>query len=559
MVLCILYVVMFMRHTSNLEHAIKFAADHIGPPLSLDFKKILWDIETERFFSIKESLDHYLVDWREHNLAFVEAFHLIEGSLYESNEQRRLDLLEKSLEVILDGIYNSMLEYAHDLKSPITVLYMLGVILPILGLVIFPLVGSFLGGAIQWHHIALMYNIVLPVGVMGLGYMILRKRPSGYGESELVRTNPELQQYGQWIIGDRVVPLNLKYVSMLVAFVFVLIGFIPVLLHFFSPGTDFTFFGGGFLDYKGEYGPFGVGALFLSLFIPVGLAIGVWMYYSFTTKRLIVLKKQIDDLENEFGGAVFQLGTRIGDGIPAEMAFGDVARAMGGTPTGKFFATVDRNMRKLGYGLKKAIFDDRVGAILLYPSNLIDSTMRALVETSRKGPRIVSASLLTISNYAKKIKSVNERLRDLLAEILSSMTSQVTFLTPMIAGIVVGVGSMVTSIINKLSEQFQSVNLGGEGLGNLGAIANIFAIEDVIPSYYFQIIVGIYVVQITIILTILSTTIERGVDRTTTHYRIGRNVLRATGLYTIIALIGIIVFTFLANAVSVVSTATGGL
>ena len=36
MVPCILYMVMNMRHTSNLEHAIKFAGEHIGYPLSLD-------------------------------------------------------------------------------------------------------------------------------------------------------------------------------------------------------------------------------------------------------------------------------------------------------------------------------------------------------------------------------------------------------------------------------------------------------------------------------------------------------------------------------------------
>jgi len=39
MVLCILYVVMYMRHTSNLEHGIRFAAEHVGGPLSLDLKK----------------------------------------------------------------------------------------------------------------------------------------------------------------------------------------------------------------------------------------------------------------------------------------------------------------------------------------------------------------------------------------------------------------------------------------------------------------------------------------------------------------------------------------
>src|SRR3989338_3375539 len=35
MVMCILYIVMYMKHTSNLEHAIRFASEHVGDPLSL--------------------------------------------------------------------------------------------------------------------------------------------------------------------------------------------------------------------------------------------------------------------------------------------------------------------------------------------------------------------------------------------------------------------------------------------------------------------------------------------------------------------------------------------
>src|SRR3989344_8434549 len=46
MVLCIFYTVTYMRHTSNLEKAIEFATQHLAPPLSLDLKKVLWDVET---------------------------------------------------------------------------------------------------------------------------------------------------------------------------------------------------------------------------------------------------------------------------------------------------------------------------------------------------------------------------------------------------------------------------------------------------------------------------------------------------------------------------------
>src|SRR3989338_1906303 len=48
MVLCSFYVVTYMRHTSNLENAIGFASEHLGHPLSLDLKKVLWDVETEK-------------------------------------------------------------------------------------------------------------------------------------------------------------------------------------------------------------------------------------------------------------------------------------------------------------------------------------------------------------------------------------------------------------------------------------------------------------------------------------------------------------------------------
>src|SRR3989338_8266357 len=77
MVQSIFYIVTYMRHTSNLERAIEFAANHLEAPLSLDFRKILWDVETERFSTIKDSAEAYLEFWKEWDREFVEAFHLV--------------------------------------------------------------------------------------------------------------------------------------------------------------------------------------------------------------------------------------------------------------------------------------------------------------------------------------------------------------------------------------------------------------------------------------------------------------------------------------------------
>src|SRR3989344_1581140 len=63
MVPAILYVVIYMKHTSNLERAIAFASNHLEGPLALDFKKIFYDVEIGKFSTIKQSLDSYLESW----------------------------------------------------------------------------------------------------------------------------------------------------------------------------------------------------------------------------------------------------------------------------------------------------------------------------------------------------------------------------------------------------------------------------------------------------------------------------------------------------------------
>ena len=178
MVLSVFYIVTYMRHTSNLENAIDFAAEHLPPPLSLDFKKIIWNVETQRYSSIKESLDAYLETWKKYNIEFVESVHLIESSLYENSESRRLNSLEKSLTLILDETYEKMLHYAHNLQGPLTMLNMLGIVLPILGLVILPLVVSFME-QVRWYHLMLLYNIALPIGVFYMSRAVLSTRPTG--------------------------------------------------------------------------------------------------------------------------------------------------------------------------------------------------------------------------------------------------------------------------------------------------------------------------------------------------------------------------------------------
>ncbi len=580
MVQCIFYIVSYMRHTSNLELAIEFASDRIDPPLALDLKKVLWDVESGKYESIKESLDNYLETWRETNIEFVESFHLIEGSLYEPTEDRRISMLEKALRVILEETYEKMLHYAHSLKGPINMLYMLGIILPILSLVILPLVGSMMTNdsltpARLSFSIFLLYNIILPLIVYTQGKEILSKRPTGYGDTDISENNPELNKLKYInILGFKINPL---YVSIAIVLLGLIIGLLPMFIQLFvtpenidavhnsidvalMPNSDFRLFGyklSGSGDEKYIVGPYGILSTILSIIMILLIGVGIGFYYNFKYKKLYNIRENAKKLEDEFSSALFQLGNRLGDGIPAELAFEKAAKTVEGTVAGDFFTAVALNIRRLGMNVKDAIFDIKRGALSFFPSPLIESAMRVLVESIKKGPLIASQALINISEYIREIHRVNERLRDLLADIISDMKQQISILAPAIAGIVVGITAMIMTILNELSRLFKgfsgtggfgdAVNAGGVDQGTLQLITTLFG--DGVPTYYFQIIVGLYIVEITIILTMILNGIENGSDSLYEKYLLGKNLLTSTTLYFIISLITTILFSFVAASI----------
>lgn len=558
MVPAILYVVVYMRHTSNLEKAIAFASQNLQYPLALDFKKVFYDMQIGKFSTIKESLDSYLETWRDYSPEFIESFHLVESSLFEPDNARRIQTLEKALQVILDGVYDKMLKFTHEVRSPLNNVYMLAVILPVLGIALLPLASAMLGGMLKYTHIFLLYNLLIPFAAFFMLTNILLLRPGGHGETGLLERNPLYAQYKS---------RTPYYRAFFICLPLFLIGLLPLIFQY-TPIPDLiglqkdytftelglTFFGDSYLfDFKelptgGIVGPFGIGALFFGLFFPLAIALFFSMVYKQKTKELIIEREKTNELEAEFNNSLFQLGNRLGNGMPPELVFAKVAESARGLRTEDFFKRVNYNIQQMGMSVEGAIFDPRRGAITFYPSNLIATSMRVLVESVKKGLNVAAISLMSISQYVKNIQKITSRLRDLLAEVISEMKSNMTFLAPLLLGIVVGLAAMITAILNKL----QILQVGGEGaeqLGGMGDILSIFDIVTMIPPYFLQIAVGIYLVEIIFILTGALVSIDSGEDRLEKMNKTGKNLRRGVMLYFIIALLSTIVLFLVSTVV----------
>jgi hypothetical protein len=407
-------------------------------------------------------------------------------------------------------------------------------------------------------------------------------RPGGYGETSYLEKNLMYYKY---------VSKKPYFIAFLVCFPFLIIGLLPFILQIdyltynidaissgladgqalFGINSDFTNgeLGLGFLGESGYFfnflfdekthqiigGPFGTGALILSLFIPFSFALFFSIAYSLKTKELIKARESTRKLEEEFNSSLFTLGNRIGDGIPAEIAFARVADSLKGQITADFFKTVNLNIQTMGMSLEESIFNNSRGALVYFPSNLIATSMRILIESVKKGLNVAAQSLMSISEYVRNIQKINERLRDLLAEVVSDMQSNMTFLAPLLAGIIIGLSAMITGILVQLSRAFESKGAESIGfsIGNLDQIMNMFNYQVMIPPYFIQIAVGIYIIQIIFILTGTLVTVDAGEDRLKQTNKVSKNLLRGFILYLIVAFISII-------SLSVLSTvAFGGL
>jgi len=112
LVLAVLYLVIYMKREANLENAIWFVSKQLPPPISLDFMKILWDVETKTFSTVRESLENYTTSWKEKEAAFVDSIHLVEASLSSPTKEQADSLLSKATDVILQGTQDSMTKNA---------------------------------------------------------------------------------------------------------------------------------------------------------------------------------------------------------------------------------------------------------------------------------------------------------------------------------------------------------------------------------------------------------------------------------------------------------------
>lgn len=504
-VLAILYMVIYMRSSPNLEGAIKFASQNLEGALAWDLRKLLWDIETGKYSSADEALIDYITKWKDKNKEFSEALNLLRSSAVEA--ERREMVYNETINVILNGTRERAKHYAAGLRMPMTLIYAMGVLLPVMGLVLFPIILIFVSEQVKPSFVFFSYDVLLPLSLYFLVNYILSSKPPTFSPPDISKAKG-IPSIGKFSLRGATIPI--WPVSLLVSLPFIFVG----LLGFSNPDVYLS--------------------VSFSLLIIFGLTMVIASYTFLDSYQKIKIRKDTERIENEFATALFQLGNIIAGGSPLESAIDKVKENLKELKITDMFNIISLNMKKFGFTFEEALFDKQVGAIWFYPSKLIQSIMQTIIQSSKKSIKTAASSMIVISSYLKGVHEVKEEIEDILGETTSSMRFLAMFLSPIVAGVTVTLAVIILRILTSLGTAMQGLMATSGGLSSAQSFFLVpWALNGTLPitAPVFQIIVGIYMIETAVLLSVFLNGVEYGEDPIGMRNTINQILITAIILY----------------------------
>ncbi len=452
------YIVMSMELSPSLDRAVEFAAANADGPMAAELRSIVWNVKARRFTTTEEALISYADELRETNEELASAMYSILSAVKDREREKARSGLRQACDTVLTGTRQRVEGFAASLGTPATVLFSLGILLPMIIGSMLPMLS--MGGfdmGVQEQQAAegswiptlvlsiLLMNLAFPLAAFAYASSILSRRPG-------IHTVSEPAKEGR------------ASATIMAA---VIIGASALL----------AFITGRYLEFWGL--EWSVAALLLLS----GLVVGI--RHALTPGKSPTDVRKVEKLEEQIPDMLFQLGSRLGEGQALERAIEDAAETLSGTEIGNFLVSILARMRRGGNSLGDVLFSDD-GIVAVHPSRKLRAALRLAVEAAGKDPETAAGMLITMSNHMRELASSDREMRIKLRSTVDSMKNTAILFGPVIMGVTVGLYGL-------LSETFSGMN---------GSAA--------MPTPYFIMIIGIYLMATVATIMYFCSGIERG-------------------------------------------------
>lgn len=498
----IAYLIITLKEDPNLEKAVKFAAENGEDHMSLDLRRLLWNTWAGRHNSVGEALPVLGYRWGEHVNGLRDAIYAIRSSQVEKYEQRRLNTLDRALKDLLENIKSKFQEFANSLRIPIMILFMFGVMMPLMVILFIPIL-SMMGLEMGNAEFVSSVLLVILIGVFLLSEYILSKRPVSFSPVAVGRDYPGLTAPGKVVFLGKEVSI-LKFSLFLGAFFFLFS--IP-----YAMGSN-----NSIILQWGTYP------------IVLGLFASFWAYFYFDSVERVKVRDMIEQAEDDCVEACFHIGNRLMSGMPPEEALMNVSETIS-TPGHKSYLGIllektVRNIKYMNRSMDDAFFDPDRGSLKDVHSGLIHGLFGLFANSMERGVDAAAQTLIHSASHFREIRKVEDSLRETISYTTNMIKLSAIFIAPMLCALSITMTEMFIKVLNLSSAKLVAS-------GGIAGGMSIMTPPKMGPES-MTIILGVYSLFLLFVLIRFTTILEKGDDEVTIKYEIAKALPKAIFFYT---------------------------
>ena len=520
MVDAISYMAISMRLAPSLHKALLFAARNVGEPLARRLRQVVLDVELRKFETLEEAFLDLARTYDPGNEEFQQALR----SLRTAELQATPDGVERSLEratsTVFEGTKRRVREFADGLQRPVFVLFSLGVVLPLMVGSMLPLMSAGGLGGSAWVAVALM-DIIFPLLFILAARRILDRRP-------MVRPPTLIKLEDRGHTAHRVLAIS---VGVALVGLGIFCGIVSVDVSRADAQLDAALADGSLVEMESglradleararaadDSTLVGLAVLVGPLPVLWGVAAAVAILYIPTLREPRRRRQEVASVEEALPDALFQIGSRVADGMPLEPAIRRTANTMGDEPLAHLLRRALAHMTLKRTSATEALFG-REGALTGFPSENVSASLKTIVEMVRKDVSGAGRTIVAVSDHLRDLRKVDREVASRLRPVTDMMRSTAVLFAPVILGITSALYLVVARLAPTLP--FSS---------------------DVAPPMAagtFAMVLGIFVMAITAATMHFTSRLSHGDDPVEGRYQAARALPVAIGVFTIASIVG---------------------
>ncbi len=466
----------------SLDAAFVRAADEVDGLLGDQLTDIKHRLQRKQASSLGEAMQPYVTWWNEVNPVFMKSIKLLQTASLSSEDQRE-QILGEIKETMLTNYTTLGKRFAEDLSNNAKKLIGVGVLLPILSLLVLPIISVFLPELVRPQLLAFIYIILFPTVTLLLAMNFSAKRI--HVDTVRIQDAKEYTPVPDWVY--------------IVCGMIIMLAAIPTIVEvqtaFGGSGTSI-----GFLSILRAWS--------FSFGLYVAAKLFTWYYTTSNHELWEEVRKVEDDLPHllQSFSTYLSLNKSVENIIPA---VAQDYRDFGFTdhPVVRAFDQVTNKMATSKKRLADLI-EDTIQAII--PSNKVTAIISQILSFSKISQDSATRVSKMIREQVSSLKDLDDYLQTLLADSVSLIKSTILLLAPLLTSSAVTMSVAIVKSLVFITEQFQQL---GEAFGLSGLELQLVDTSNIVPPVIIEAIVGIYLVEILLVLAYFQTLIEVGNDR----------------------------------------------